>query len=123
MKFYKLITIVGVMALGVMQINFANAQMNTCGPSSVTYGSSQTPTSASFLYANKQMFDLSAAGYKNTNHLNSGSGLVYKCDSDVCNDGAEVTMAAGHYFQGAVVDHKNVYECNIGMFGLSLIHI
>lgn len=97
---------------------FAYAGCNS--PVSLSYEGLQTPSDDEFLYETKEQYDMSAQGYTNTGHKNSGAGIGYECDdfnSGSCGVGDIVEMQRGHVFEGRVVNRKQRYQCIVGVFG------
>ena len=93
----------------------------TCGQSTLGFDGTQKPHHDEFLYINKKQYDLTVSGYGNSNKQNSGSGYGYECDtthSAGCDKGDEVTLPAGHVFEGNVVNQSVKYICRSG-YGLN----
>jgi hypothetical protein len=66
------------------------------------------------LYASKNEFDTTEAGYKNTGEKTSGSGKGYECDganSPSCKNGDIITLNSGHVFERQVINSKRSYQC------------
>ena len=90
----------------------------TCGQSTLGFDGTQKPKHDEFLYINKNQYDLTVSGYENSNKQNSGSGYGYECDtthSAGCDKGDEVTLPAGHVFEGNVVNQSVRYVCKGGL--------
>lgn len=89
----------------------------TCGQSTLGFDGAQKPQHDEFLYINKKQYDLTVSGYENSNRQTSGSGYGYECDttrSAGCDKGDEVTLPAGHFFEGKVVNQSVKYICRSG---------
>ena len=89
----------------------------TCGQSTLGFDGTQKPKHDEFLYINKNQYDLTVSGYENSKKQNSGSGYGYECDtthSAGCDKGDEVTLPAGHVFEGNVVNQSVRYVCKGG---------
>lgn len=89
----------------------------TCGQSTLGFDGTQKPHHDEFLYINKKQYDLTVSGYGNSNKQNSGSGYGYECDttrSAGCDKGEEVTLPAGHVFEGNIVNQSVKYICRSG---------
>ena len=92
----------------------------TCGASTLGFDGNQDPDDDEFLYQNKQQFDLTKAGYENTNHQNSGTGIGIECDttkSAGCDSGQVIELLPGHVFKGTVVKEKRKYQCTSRLWG------
>ena len=100
--------------LGLVPI-YANAACNT--PVTLSFEGTQDPDDDEFLYDNQYQFDLTKAGYENTNHKNSGAGRGYECDqysTGGCSRDDVLTLPAGHIFKGQKVATKTKYQCLAG---------
>lgn len=97
-----------------------NVSYATCGASTIGFDGNQDPDDDEFLYKTKTQFDLTKAGYENSNHQNSGSGIGIECDttnSAGCDSGKVIELLPGHVFKGNVVNAKRKYQCSSSFFG------
>ncbi len=90
------------------------ADTRTTGATTLTYEGNQEPDDDEFLYVSKAQYDMSVSGWETSDHQNSGYGTGYECDKyDTKNykHGETLTLAAGHVFEGQVVQESRTYEC------------
>lgn len=104
-------------AMAQMQMNQLKEQSKAseekmCGETHVSFRGAQGPRDDEFLYS-------TAEAYNSVKNRPDGGtvsgGVVYECDNDHCQGGKLQSMAAGHVFEGMVINKAVKYQCKTGL--------
>lgn len=97
-----------VCLIGIMFVLPSFADDNNCGINKVVVSGPQRKHHNEFLYENEAVFN-EVPGKKGEHIVTSGR--VWECDNEYCSDGKEVTLKAGHVFEGVPVKEEKSYIC------------
>ncbi len=89
-----------------------------CKLQQLQYSNSQEPDDNEFLYESKEQFDLAQQGYNTSDHKNSGSGIGWECDNEICQSDKILIMPSGHVFKGKIINEIKAYKCNTDLLSL-----
>lgn len=84
-----------------------------CGETTVSFDGNQKPADNEFLYENAMAWN-SVQG--RPDGATVAGGRVYECDDEHCHNGQTVDLAAGHYFNGVMINEAASYRCSSGFW-------